>query len=54
MIYLFESELPENKSVYFVLTHIYGIGVNYFNLQKVGFSANLKVKIYLKIKLLNL
>jgi ribosomal protein S13 len=36
MIYLFESELPENKSVYFALTHIYGIGkTNHFNLQKV-------------------
>jgi ribosomal protein S13 len=35
MIYLFESEL-ENKSVYFALTHIYGIGkANSFNLQKV-------------------
>jgi ribosomal protein S13 len=54
MIYLFESELPENKSVYFALTHIYGIGKVHFNLQKVRFSANLKVKIYLKIKLLNL
>jgi ribosomal protein S13 len=55
MIYLFESELPENKSVYFALTHIYGIGkAIHFNLQKVRFSANLKVKIYLKIKLLNL
>jgi ribosomal protein S13 len=54
MIYLFESELPENKSVYFALTHIYGIGkAIHFNLQKV-ISANLKVKIYLKIKLLNL
>jgi ribosomal protein S13 len=55
MIYLFESELPENKSVYFALTHIYGIGkANSFNCRKLGFSANLKVKIYLKIKLLNL
>jgi ribosomal protein S13 len=30
MIYLFESELPENKSVYFALTHIYGIGKSKF------------------------
>jgi len=46
MIYLFESELPENKSVYFALTHIYGIGkANSFLIcRKLGFSANLKVK----------
>jgi small subunit ribosomal protein S13 len=46
MIYLLESELPENKSVYFALTHIYGIGkANSFLIcRKLGFSANLKVK----------
>jgi small subunit ribosomal protein S13 len=46
MIYLFESELPENKSVYFALTYIYGIGkANSFLIcRKLGFSANLKVK----------
>jgi small subunit ribosomal protein S13 len=46
MIYLFESELPENKSVYFALTHIYGIGKANSSLicRKLGFSANLKVK----------
>jgi small subunit ribosomal protein S13 len=46
MIYLFESELPENKSVYFALTCIYGIGkANSFLIcRKLGFSANLKVK----------
>lgn len=46
MIYLFESELPENKSVYFALTHIYGIGKVNSSLicRKLGFSPNLKVK----------
>jgi small subunit ribosomal protein S13 len=46
MIYLLESELPENKSVYFALTHIYGIGkANSFLIcRKLGFSTNLKVK----------
>jgi small subunit ribosomal protein S13 len=46
MIYLLESELPENKSVYFALTHIYGIGkANSFLIcRKSGFSANMKVK----------
>lgn len=46
MIYLFESELKENKSVFFALTDIYGIGrVNAFILcRKLGLSANLKIK----------
>jgi small subunit ribosomal protein S13 len=46
MIYLFESELPENKSVYFALRRIYGIGKANSSLicRKVGFSANLKIK----------
>ena len=46
MVYLFESELPENKSIWFGLRHIYGIG--YFNsaliCKKLGFSKNLKVQ----------
>jgi small subunit ribosomal protein S13 len=37
MIYLLETKLPENKSVLFALTHIYGIG-------KSTASINLKIK----------
>jgi small subunit ribosomal protein S13 len=46
MIYLFECELPENKSVHFALTHIYGIGKANSSLicRKLGFSTNFKVK----------
>ena len=45
MIYLFESKLPENKSVYFSLTYVFGIGKKQSILicQKLGFSTNLKV-----------
>ena len=46
MVYLFESELPENKSVFFAMTHIFGIGK--FNslliCKKLGFSKNLKIR----------
>jgi small subunit ribosomal protein S13 len=46
MIYLFESELPENKSMFFTLTHVHGIGK--FNsaliCKKLGFSGNMKIK----------
>ena len=46
MIYLFESELPKNKSISFALSDIYGIGkANSFLLcKKLGFSSNLTVK----------
>ena len=46
MIYLFESELPENKSIFFVLCYIYGIGKkNSFFICKIqGFSKNLKIE----------
>lgn len=46
MLYLFESMLPENKSVFFALKYIYGIGA--FNslkiCRKLGFSSNLKIQ----------
>ena len=46
MVYLFESELSENKSVFLSLMHIYGLGK--FNslliCKRLGFSINLKVK----------
>lgn len=46
MIYLFESELPENKSICVSLSKIYGIGKNNsLTVCKIlGFSFNLKIK----------
>ena len=46
MIYLFEAQLPENKSVYFGLNYIYGIGKSrsFLICKKLGFSLNLKIK----------
>jgi len=46
MVYLFESELPENKSIFFAMTHVFGIGKSQalFTCKKLGFSKNLKVK----------
>lgn len=46
MIYLFESELPNNKSIFFAMTHVFGIGNSqaFLICQKLGFSKNLKVR----------
>lgn len=46
MIYLLESELPEDKSVFFAMTHIFGVGKSnsLFLCKKLGFSTNLKLK----------
>jgi small subunit ribosomal protein S13 len=46
MLYLLETKLPENKSVFFALTNIYGINKNTasFICKKLGFSVNLKTK----------
>lgn len=46
MIYLFESEIPGNKSIFFSLNYIYGLGKNSAMLvcKKLGFSKNLKTK----------
>ena len=46
MIYLFESKLPETKSVRFGLRCVYGIHENraFLICKKLGFSSNLKVK----------
>lgn len=46
MVYLFESELPENKSLGLSLSKIYGIGKNNsLTICKIlGFSFNLKIK----------
>ena len=46
MLYLLETKLPENKSIFFALTNVYGIGRNTASLicKKLGFSVNLKTK----------
>lgn len=46
MLYLLETKLPENKSIFFALTKIYGIGrkTAFLICKKLGFSINLKVK----------
>lgn len=46
MVYLFETELNENKSVYLSLTRIYGIGKPNSNLicKILGLSKNIKFK----------
>lgn len=46
MVYLFESEFTENKSIFLSLTNVYGIGkYNARNIcKRLGFSKNLKVK----------
>ena len=46
MLYLLETNLPENKSVFFALTQVYGIGKStaFRICKKLGFSINLKIK----------
>jgi len=46
MLYLLETKLPENKSVFIALTLIYGIGKSTsLNIcKKLGFSSNFKIK----------
>jgi small subunit ribosomal protein S13 len=46
MIYLFKSKIPENKSVFFALTYIYGLSNTNSAIicKKLGFSYNLKIK----------
>jgi small subunit ribosomal protein S13 len=45
-MYFFESNLPETKSIYYSLTHVYGIGKSRALLicKKLGFVLNLKTK----------
>lgn len=56
MVYLFESELPENKSILFGLKYVYGIGetTSLLVCKKLGFSINLKVKDLSKEQVLKL
>ena len=46
MIYIFESKIPDEKSVLFALTYIYGINksTSIFMCKTLGFAKNLKVK----------
>ena len=46
MLYLLETNLPDQKSVFFALTKVYGIGQNtaFSICKKLGFSMNLKIK----------
>ncbi len=46
MLYLLETNLPENKSVLFALTKVHGIGRNtaVYICKKLGFSTNFKIK----------
>lgn len=46
MIYLFESDLPENKSVFSSLVHIHGFGPfkSLSICKRLGFSINFKTK----------
>lgn len=46
MLYLLETNLPDQKSIFFALTKIQGIGKKtaFFICKKLGFSINLKVK----------
>ena len=46
MLYFLETKLPEQKSVYFALTKVYGIGkaTAFAICKKLGFSINLKIK----------
>jgi small subunit ribosomal protein S13 len=56
MLYLFESELPKNKSLLFALTSIFGLGNSKACVicQRLGFSKNLKVKDLSKDQVQNL
>lgn len=45
MVYVFDSKLPDNKSVVFALTYIYGINktTSFLICKKLGFSKNFKI-----------
>jgi small subunit ribosomal protein S13 len=45
MVYLLETELEENKSVFLALKNVYGIGKSrsFFICKQLGFGSNLKI-----------
>ena len=55
-MFIFQSNLSENKSIFIALSLIYGIGLkNSFCIsKKLGFSLNLKVKSLTKKQMSNL
>ena len=55
-MFIFQSNLSENKSIFIALSAIYGIGLkNSFCIsKKLGFSLNLKVKSLTKKQMSNL
>lgn len=55
-MYLFESELPGNKSIYFALTNVLGMGYSKAGLicKKSGFSKNFKIQDLNKDQILEL
>ena len=56
MVYLFESELQENKTIIFALKKIYGIGTfrSILICKKLGFSKNLKINKLTKDQIIDL
>lgn len=46
MIYILESKLPDNKSIYYALKYVYGVGSSksFLICKKLGFLPSLKVK----------
>lgn len=46
MLYLLETNLPDQKPVFYALTRVHGIGKDtaFFICKKLGFSINLKIK----------
>lgn len=46
MVYIFESRIPEEKSVYFALTYVYGINrsTSFLICKTLGFLKNIKIK----------
>lgn len=55
-MYILESKLPEDKSIYYALKYIYGIGNSrsLFICKKLGFLLNLKVKNLSSIQIVQL
>ena len=56
MLYILETKLPENKSIFFALTRIYGIGekTSFLICKRLGFSMNLKIKNVTQDQLINI
>ena len=55
-MFIFESDIPENKSISIALSSIYGIGLqnSFYICKSLGFAPNLKVKNLTKKQVYNL